>query len=91
MTIKDKIGNKTHLGKLIFSPYLELIPEGKKSRLIIVGAIGVSELNDGGVLVKCHGIKLRILGKEVRLNVLEHNTLEILGAVEDIKILNARN
>lgn len=89
MTTKEKKKSNPYVKKIISSPYFEVRPKAGGSRMIIVGAIGVSEVDSCGVTVKCHGMKLRISGAKILINILEHNTLEITGAVEDIKIINA--
>ncbi len=85
---KEKNRSKEFIKQMISSPYFEVQPKAGGARMIIVGAIGVSEVDTCGVTVKCHGMKLRIIGEKILINILEHNTLEITGAVEDIKIIN---
>lgn len=91
MTVKEKRTEKIRASKIISAPYFEARPKSYGMQIVIVGAIGISEVNEEGVLVKCHGIKLRISGKRIKINVLEHNTLEVVGGVEDINIINANN
>ena len=91
MTTKEKITEKKRISKIISSPYFEVRPKVYGSQIVISGAIGISELDAESVLVKCHGVKLQISGKRIRINVLEHNTLEVVGGVEDIRIINAGN
>jgi hypothetical protein len=91
MTIKGKIIDKIRVSKIISSPYFEARPRPYGMQIVIVGAVGISEVDEGGVLVKCHGVKLRISGKRIKINVLEHNTLEVVGRVEGINIINASN
>ena len=88
MTVKDKINKAPSLRKVITSPYFEVHTKPRGARVVIIGAIGVSEVDVEGVLVKCHGVKLRINGNNISINVLERNTLELVGKVEDIKIIN---
>ena len=71
---------------ILSSPYFEVIPNKKFTKIIIVGAVGVSEANDDGIIVKCHGMKIRLCGTNIKINVLEHNTLEIFGKIEEIKL-----
>ncbi len=33
---------------------------------------------------------MRISGTKILVNVLEHNTLEIIGKIEEIKIINGK-
>ena len=89
MTVKSPINKKISAGRLVSYPYFEVRPKIRGVQVIVVGAIGVSEITSDMVLVKCHNMKLQIIGKSVDVNVLEHNTLEITGVVEDIKIINA--
>ena len=89
MTRKEKNENKTSLKQIIVSPYFEVRPVIGGVKIIIIGAVGISEVDETVVMVKCHGMKLRISGTGVRINVLEHNSLEVVGRVEDIKIVNA--
>ena len=71
---------------ILSSPYFEVIPGRRFTKIIIVGVIGVSEAKDDSIIVKCHGIKIRLCGASIKMNVLEHNTLEIIGKIEEIKL-----
>lgn len=88
MTIKEKKKEKGMLKRMISSPYFEVRPKIGGFSVIIVGAIGVSEISEAQITVKCHGMKLGISGELLLINILEHNTLEITGKVEDIRIIN---
>jgi hypothetical protein len=88
MTLKEKKKEKGTLKRMISSPYFEVRPKIGGFSIIVVGVIGVSEISKLLVTVKCHGMKLVISGSSLLVNVLEHNTLEIMGKVEDIKIIN---
>lgn len=89
MTKKEKNKSKGIVKQIISSPYFEVRPKLGGFSVIIVGAIGLSEVDRSCVTVKCHGMKLEISGDDILINVLEHNTLEITGKVEDIRIINA--
>ena len=91
MTSKEKNTEKMRINKIISYPYFEVRPKTRGSQIVISGAIGISEVDAENVLVKCHGVKLHISGKDMKINVLEHNVLEFFGKVEDIKIINAAN
>jgi hypothetical protein len=71
---------------ILSSPYLEVVPGKKTTKVIIVGAVGVNEALNESIIVKCHGVKIKICGSNIKMNVLEHNTLEILGKIEEIKL-----
>lgn len=89
MTPKDKKISKISMNQIIASPYFEVHPILGGVKIIIIGAVGISEVDELGVMVKCHGMKLRVNGSGILINVLEHNSLEVVGRVEDIKIVNA--
>lgn len=91
MTAIPKNKEKTLLTKVINSPYFEVHKKAVGVQMIIIGVIGISGIDNSKVLVKCHGVKMEIYGNKLSVNVLERNTLEINGEVEDIKIVNARN
>lgn len=91
MTAIHKSKEKTFRSKVIHTPYFEVHPKSRGVQIIIIGAIGISELDNSKILVKCHGMKMEVYGNKLSVNVLEHNTLEISGEVEDIKIANVRN
>ncbi len=76
--------------KVIANPHVEMTPRKNKTQLIIVGVVGISQLQDDAVVIKCHGVKMRISGAKILVNVLEHNTLEIIGKIEEIKIINGK-
>lgn len=80
--MKGKISTRN----ILSSPYFEVIPGRRFTKIIIVGAIGVSEAKDDIIIAKCHGIKIRLCGTNIKMNVLEHNTLEIIGKIEEIKL-----
>ena len=86
--IKKHIG-KLNIKEMLLCPYLEVHPYKTKSKIVLTGVIGVNELDEENILIKCHGLKIRIEGLKLLLNVLEHNTLEIVGKVERINIINA--
>ena len=88
MTTKEKKKEKGMLKRMISSPYFEVRPKIGGFSVIIVGAIGVSEISEAQITVKCHGMKLGISGESLLINILEHTTLEITGKVEDIRIIN---
>ena len=77
---------KNMVRNILLSPYFEVIPGRRFTKIVIVGAIGVSEAKDDSIIVKCHGIKIRLCGTNIKMNVLEHNTLEIIGKIEEIKL-----
>ncbi len=54
-------------------------------KLVIVGAIGISEFSENGVFIKCHGTKIEISGEKIKMNALENRALEIYGRVGEIK------
>ena len=89
MTSKDKKSSNISVNKIIASPYFEVRPAIGGVKIIVIGAVGISEVSESEVMVKCHGMKLRISGAGILINVLEHNLLEVVGRVEDIKIVNA--
>ena len=91
MTATSKNKEKALKSKVVHSPYFEVHPKSRGVQVIIIGAIGISELDNSKVLVKCHGVKIEIYGSKLSVSVLERNALEIVGEVEDIKIVNARN
>ena len=88
MSLLEKKINYGHICNLIASPYFEVRPGKAKTSFVLHGAIGVSEIDTERVLIKCHGIKLQVCGKKIVLNILEHNTIEVVGRVEEILIIN---
>ena len=78
--------DKNIINELLSSPFFEVIPKKKATKIIITGAVGVSEAAEDSITIKCHGIKIRICGSKVKMNILENNTLEIVGRIEEIKL-----
>ncbi len=88
MTLKEKNKENGKVRRIISSPYFEVRPKIGGFSIVVIGAIGVNEINESSTTVKCHGMKLEIGGTHLLINVIEHNTLEITGKVEDIRIIN---
>lgn len=86
MTIKTNNKTAIKIRETIISPYFEVYPSRIKSKIVFTGVIGVSEIGDNVALIKCHGGKIKITGKNISICVLEHNTLEVSGKVEGIYI-----
>ena len=84
--VKLHMKDKNVVRNILSSPYFEVIPGKRFTKIIIVGAVGVSEAKDDSIIVKCHGVKIRLCGTNIQLNVLENNTLEIMGKIEEIKL-----
>ena len=84
--VKLHMTNQNIISALLSSPYFEVIPNKKVTKIIITGAVGVSEAADESITIKCHGRKIRICGPKVKMNILENNTLEIVGRIEEIKL-----
>lgn len=60
-------------------------------KLVMVGAVGISEFNECGVSIKCHGTKIEIIGEKIKMNALENRALEIYGRVGEIKFGYGKN
>lgn len=91
MTTNEKTKVKSRISRVISSPYFEVRPKLRGVQIVVAGAVGISEVTLERILVKCHGIKLEICGFDLKVNVIESNTIEIVGIVEDIKFVNACN
>ncbi len=89
MQAKSTKKERTQISSFLSAPYYEVHPGRAVTKVVLYGAIGVSEMDCEHILIKCHGLKLQVSGKRMLLNILEHNTLEIIGRVEGINILNA--
>ena len=87
--MKPKIKSVTNLKEMLLSPYFEVHPGRIKSKIILIGVIGVSEINERTILIKCHGTKIKISGSNISLSVFEQNALEVTGKVEGIQIIDA--
>lgn len=70
---------------------LEIRNCGKELKMTVVGAVGISEISDTELCVKCHGIKMHVSGMGLRINVLEGKTLEIFGRAEEIRFGYGKN
>ncbi len=70
---------------------LEIKRYGGGLKMVVVGAIGISELSDSSIVIKCHGIRMNVLGTKLKINVLESKTLEIYGRTEEIKFTYGKN
>ena len=55
---------------ILSSPYLEVVPSKKTAKVIIVGAVGVNEALNESIIVKCHGVKIKICGSNIKMNVI---------------------
>jgi hypothetical protein len=53
-------------------------------KIVMVGAVGISEFTDNTIAIKCHGTKIQLSGEKIKMNVLENKTLEIYGKVKEI-------
>ena len=60
-------------------------------KMIVVGAVGISEFDDNTIAIKCHGTKMQISGEKIKMNALENKTLEIYGRVGEIKLGYGKN
>lgn len=70
---------------------LEIRSFGRGLKMTLVGAVGISEMSDTALCVKCHGIKMYVSGTALRINVLESKTLEIFGRAEEIRFGYGKN
>ena len=55
--------------------------------LLVGGIIGVSELDSGQTELLSHSGRIRVGGRDLRLTVFENKSIEINGAIEDIKFI----
>lgn len=60
-------------------------------KLVLVGAVGISEFGENTVAIKCHGTKIEISGEKIKMNALENRALEIYGRVEEIRFGYGKN
>ena len=82
------------VGRMAHPPFdfhLEADRSGKGMSVILGGIIGISDFCDDCILLRSHGGKIMVNGKNLFVSVYENNSIEIQGKVEGIKFIYGKN
>ena len=91
----EKNNMSIEVGRRLASPLSSFHLEADRSNhgmsIMLSGIIGISDFYDDFILLKSHGGRIRVSGKNLFIAVYENNTVEIQGKVEGIEFKYGKN
>ena len=70
---------------------LEAVRHKRGSALIVSGIVSITDFTSELIVLKGHGVILKVSGKRLDMTVFENNSLEITGRVEGIGFKYGKN
>ena len=93
MTEKNKAKEKNREKAL--KPPSSFHMEADRSRggmaIVLSGVVGISDFSDDFILLKSHGGRIEVKGKNLFICVYENNAVEIQGKVSGVEFKYGRN